>query len=97
LAGETVTFDALFTQTTIAQQVVEQGGAYLMMVKGNQRWLLASVEAATADHPRRPVRRLGHALGAPGPQEKVFKGCPGGGDGTDPELNRLKNRVDETA
>ena len=32
-----------------------------MLVKGNQRWLLASVEAATADHPRRPVRRLGQA------------------------------------
>jgi predicted transposase YbfD/YdcC len=59
LAGETVTFDALFTQTTVAQQIVLQGGAYLMLVKGNQRGLLASVEAATADHPRQPVRRLG--------------------------------------
>jgi hypothetical protein len=27
LAGETVTFDALFTQTTSAQRVVQQGGA----------------------------------------------------------------------
>src|SRR5919201_1021617 len=32
-----------------------------MLVKANQRWLRASVEAATADQPRRPVRRLGHA------------------------------------
>ena len=31
----------------------------------------------------------------PTPVEELFKGCPGGGDGTDPELNRLKNRVDE--
>src|SRR5438270_1038604 len=31
----------------------------------------------------------------PTPQEETFKGCPGEGDGTDPELNRLKNRVDD--
>jgi hypothetical protein len=31
----------------------------------------------------------------PTPLEEVFKGCPGEGDGADPELNRLKNRVDE--
>ena len=33
----------------------------------------------------------------PTPQEEVFKGRPGEGDGTDPELNRLKNRVDDAA
>ena len=31
----------------------------------------------------------------PTPVEELFKGCPGEGDGTDAELNRLKNRVDE--
>jgi predicted transposase YbfD/YdcC len=61
LADETVTFDALFTQTTVAKQVVQQGGAYLMVVKGNQQWLLADITAATARRPRRPVRRLGRA------------------------------------
>lgn len=61
LAGETVTFDALFTQTTVAQQVVQQGGAYLMVVKGNQRGLLDGIIAATALRPTRPVRRLGQA------------------------------------
>ena len=30
----------------------------------------------------------------PTPQEITFQGCPPGGDGTDPELNMLKNRVD---
>jgi hypothetical protein len=45
------------------------------------------------------------ALGAPAaavptaprpmPVEELFRGCPGEGDGTDPELNRMKNRVDE--
>jgi hypothetical protein len=31
----------------------------------------------------------------PPPLNIVFKGCPPEGDGGDPELNRLKNRVDE--
>lgn len=31
------------------------------------------------------------------PQEETFKGCPAGGDGTDPQLNVLKNRVDVPA
>lgn len=33
----------------------------------------------------------------PTPQEETFKGCPPGGDGTDPQLNRLKNRIDAVA
>lgn len=31
----------------------------------------------------------------PTPVEEVYKGCPAEGDGTDPALNRLKNRVDD--
>ena len=31
----------------------------------------------------------------PAPKEITFKGCPPEGDGGDPDLNRLKNRVDE--
>jgi hypothetical protein len=30
----------------------------------------------------------------PTPQEETFHGCPAGGDGTDPPLNMLKNRID---
>lgn len=33
LAGGTVTFDALFTQWTVAEQVMAAGSAYLMVVK----------------------------------------------------------------
>src|SRR5947209_8164025 len=44
-----------------------------------------------AGQPARQVPTSSH----PTPQEEVFKGCPGEGDGTVPELNRLKNRVDE--
>ena len=61
LAGETVTFDALFTQWTVAEQVVRAGGASLMVVKGNQATLLAACTAATAEQPSRPRRLLGGA------------------------------------
>jgi hypothetical protein len=41
LTERTVTFDAAFTQWAVAEQVVQQGGAYFMVVKGNQPTLLA--------------------------------------------------------
>ena len=61
LTGETVTFDAAFTHAVVATQVVAQGGAYLLVVKGNQPGLCRVCEAATADHPTQPRRRLGEA------------------------------------
>jgi predicted transposase YbfD/YdcC len=61
LAGETVTCDAAFTQWLVARQVVSQGGAYLLVVKANQLSLLRACAEATADHPSRPRRQLGHA------------------------------------
>jgi hypothetical protein len=61
LAGETVTFDAEFTQWPVAKQVVDQGGAYLMVVKANQPSLLHACVETTADHPKRPRRSLGQA------------------------------------
>lgn len=57
LTGETVTFDAQFTQWAVATQVVQQGGAYFMVVKGNQPTLLADIRRATAW----PARWLGEA------------------------------------
>lgn len=57
LAGETVTFDAAFTQYLVADQVVRQGAAYFMVVKGNQPTLLADSRTATAW----PARQLGTA------------------------------------
>src|SRR5438105_587381 len=35
------------------------------------------------------------ALGKPKPIANVFDGCPPSGDGGDPVLNTLKNRIDE--
>jgi hypothetical protein len=52
LAGQlrerTVTFDAQFTQWAVATQILQQGGAYLMVVKGNQPTLLRDIAQATA-------------------------------------------------
>jgi hypothetical protein len=62
LAGETVTFDAAFTQWLVAQHVVTQGGASLMAVKANQPTLLQACAAATAEQPRRPRRAAALAI-----------------------------------
>lgn len=61
LTGETMTFDAEFTQWLVAKQVIDQGGAYLMVVKANQPHLLRACIEATADHPKRPRRPIGHS------------------------------------
>jgi predicted transposase YbfD/YdcC len=61
VAGETLTFDALFTQISVAEAVVARGGDYLMVIKGNQPTLLRACAEATADHPKRPRRPFGHA------------------------------------
>lgn len=44
LTGLVVTMDAQFTQRKIAEKIQEQGGDYLMRVKGNQSKLLREVE-----------------------------------------------------
>jgi len=55
LSGETVTVDAHFTQYWVATQIVQHGGAYLMVVKGNQPTLRADIQRATSW----PARYLG--------------------------------------
>jgi predicted transposase YbfD/YdcC len=59
LAGETVTFDAAFTHWLVAQQVVAQGGAYLMVVEANQPVLLRACAEATTPPLVRPARQHG--------------------------------------
>jgi predicted transposase YbfD/YdcC len=61
LAGETVTFDALFTQAAVAEAVVARGGAYLMVVKDNQPVLLRACAEATTSPLVRPARQYGQA------------------------------------
>ena len=47
--GCTVTIDALGCQTAIAEQIVEQGGTYVLALKGNHPRMLADVVALFAD------------------------------------------------
>jgi predicted transposase YbfD/YdcC len=49
LEGKVVTCDALLTQRAVAQSISEQGGDYVMMVKGNQPTLLADISDLFAD------------------------------------------------
>jgi predicted transposase YbfD/YdcC len=56
LEGQTLTMDAAFTQWTVAQQIIiQQGGAYFMVVKGNQPEMFAHIAERTAS--------LGRCLG----------------------------------
>ncbi len=49
LAGRVVTCDALLTQTDVAQTITDQGGDYVMIVKGNQPTLLADISELFRD------------------------------------------------
>lgn len=64
LEGQTLTMDAAFTQWTVAEQIVHQGGAYLMVVKGNQAHMRAHIAERTAYLGRclgqAQTRRLAH-------------------------------------
>lgn len=44
LEGALVTIDAMGTQTEIAKQIVEQGGDYLLAVKGNHKTMLQDLD-----------------------------------------------------
>jgi hypothetical protein len=57
LQDRTVTFDAAFTQFAVAEAVIKQGGAYFMVVKGNQPTLHRDIADAMA----RPGRCTDHA------------------------------------
>lgn len=50
--GHTLTFDAAFTQWAVADAVLRGGGAYLMVVKGNQPTLQRDIAEATAHRGR---------------------------------------------
>lgn len=49
LQGSTITIDAIGCQTTIADQIVQRGGNYVLALKANQPTLLADVVALFAD------------------------------------------------
>jgi predicted transposase YbfD/YdcC len=49
LRGKVVTGDAMFTHRDFAQEVRNQGGDYLLIVKDNQAELKAQIQAALHD------------------------------------------------
>ena len=49
LKGAIVTIDAMGCQTKIAEQIIDQGGNYVLALKGNQGTLAAEVEEAFID------------------------------------------------
>lgn len=55
LEGRVFTMDALLTQRALAQQIVDGGGDYVMVAKGNQPTLEADI-AAVFSSPPPPVR-----------------------------------------
>jgi hypothetical protein len=52
LSGVVVTLDALHTQRATAQQIIDQGGDYLMVVKRNQPRLYEDIETLFRDSTR---------------------------------------------
>jgi predicted transposase YbfD/YdcC len=61
LEGCTLTADALHTNAAFAQAVLEQGGDYVLALKGNQAPLLAEAQALLPPpEPQAPTRRAGH-------------------------------------
>jgi hypothetical protein len=73
----------------------------LIAVALYQEWQKHRQAAGTVPAPGPPGRGVTPAGGLPvlaekpQPRQITFQGCPPEGDGGDPELNRLKNRVDE--
>lgn len=61
IQGLLVSIDAMGCQKGIAQQILAQGGDYLLMVKGNQPTLMAAIEAAFIDAGTKDVDRNRHA------------------------------------
>src|SRR5262249_50107988 len=49
LRGKVATFDAMFTHRDVAEEVLDQGGDYLFIVKDNQPLLKAQIRAAIND------------------------------------------------
>jgi hypothetical protein len=61
LEGRVLTMDALFTRRDLARTVVERGGDYVMIVKGNQPELREAIATAFASPPP-GVSRRGSAM-----------------------------------
>ena len=85
LEGRTVTADAMSCQREIAEQIVEQGGHYILSLKGNQPTLLDDVARYLADPEVRVIEsgkptvdansdEAGHRLNEPAPSAQEESG-----------------------
>jgi predicted transposase YbfD/YdcC len=61
LSGAIVTIDAMGCQKEIAAQIREQGGHYLLAVKGNQEGLFADVQACFEREMEKPAGKESHS------------------------------------
>lgn len=74
-----VTVDALHTQRATAQRILDQGGDYLMVVKGNQPQLYADLETYFRELPPEAVRDTHRTVGkAHGRRERRTLTCTPG-------------------
>jgi len=70
LNGALVTIDAIGCQKVIAKQIIDQGGDYLLAVKGNQEHLLEDIQTTSPKHwtanlPKHQVATIHDHRGSP--------------------------------
>ncbi|HEY0005872.1 MAG TPA: hypothetical protein VGB17_13905 [Pyrinomonadaceae bacterium] len=87
-----------FTKIIIALVVICALLLLVLLVRSLRKGLPPpSATLTTPGKPSATERTVGfpELRAKPNPANKTFRGCPPEGDGGDPALNRLKNRVDE--
>jgi predicted transposase YbfD/YdcC len=88
--GKTVVMDALHTNVETARQILyEQGGDYVMSVKGNQPTLQKTLENLFAPQVFSPSAQRAHASHPAGAQLRAGGNTPVGLPGSDPQPDGL--------
>jgi hypothetical protein len=75
--------------------LVVAGTVFLMLYLRSRLTATRQPTAVTTTKPSEPSTGMPEMAVKPQPVNAPFKGCPPEGDGGDPALNRLKNRMDE--
>ena len=75
--------------------LVIAGAVFLVLYLRSRLTAMREPAAVTTTKPSEPATGLPEMAAKPPPVNAPFKGCPPEGDGGDPALNRLKNRIDE--
>ena len=94
LAGKLVLADALHTQSETAQQILyEQGGDYLLTVKGNQPTLQATLQTLFTPQAFSPSADAAHAGDYPGTQSGTAGDSMSPVPGSDPQPGGFSRRA----